>query len=131
MAADKHSLRKLEANCLKYVAAIDVTTQCTEFLIIISTLFQYYNMKSNVFWELFIAQIREYDVTWCRSDCDCVMKHPDFNTLSKDIIAPFLFQSGLFRCYSNEVLWHVIVKWCRVQTPPQGNPDLFLQTRLK
>eukprot|EP01083_Nonionella_stella_P153230 491990_1 len=100
---------------------------------LLSILRQLHGYQGNVFWELFIDQIgqeSQEDVTWSRSECDIITQHPDFNTLSKDIIAPFLFQSGLFR-YSNEVLWHVIVKWCRVQTPPQDNPDLFLQNRLK
>eukprot|EP01083_Nonionella_stella_P007075 20424_1 len=116
MGADKYSLRKLERNCLRRVTTIDVTTQCTDFLIIICTLFQYYDMKNNnVFWDLFIAQVKALGVTWNRTECDFVVKNPNFNTLSKDIIVPLLFRSGLFQCYSQETLWRIIVIWCQSQ----------------
>eukprot|EP01083_Nonionella_stella_P196423 722765_1 len=127
--SDAYLLTHLRTLALKFICwmCIDQADKAKDLISIITQLYAY---QGNVFWDLFIAQIREYDVAWCRSQCNLIIQHPDFNKLSKGIITSFLFRSGLFRCYSQEMLWHIIVKWCRLQTPPQNNPDLFLQTRL-
>eukprot|EP01083_Nonionella_stella_P007072 20420_1 len=131
--SDAYLVTDLRKFALKFICwmYVDQSNKAKDLLSIIKQLHWY---QGNAFWKLFIDQIgheSQEDVTWLRSECDIITQHPDFTTLSGDIIAPFLFQTGLFLCYSQEMLWHIIVEWCKSQKPPQNNDDVFLQSRLK